>query len=254
MATRTTDHFDSIATAREVARAALAPMPVVPQGKDWDRFIIAMRLILPVSAFIVGSVTLAWPFLNDTEVSFTLSQDEVAKSDGVVHMTNLKYVGTDAGNRLFQVEASSGQQEDAADPRIRLTDIRAQMELEPGLPAFVHARTGIYRMKEGTLSLLGGVSVRSTSGYELEIAGAEIDLKSHTATAAGTITGASELGQLEAGRMEILVDSQEGIFTDGVKLHLLPRRPGSKTGARGGNTGQQNAPHLTGHSNPDFAG
>ncbi len=218
-------HFNSAASAKERARAALGPMKIVPVGRYWDRFIIAMRLILPVCALVLGALTVLWPFINETEVSFTLSREEVAKTSSVVHMTNLRYVGTDAGNRLFRVEASAGQQEDANAPKIRLSDIRAQMELQPDLPAFVHARTGIYRMKESTLELIGGVSVRSASGYELEMDGAEVDLKAHTAKGTGKVRGASELGQLEAGSMEVLIDTHEGVFEDGVRLHLVPRRP-----------------------------
>jgi lipopolysaccharide export system protein LptC len=232
------DHFESTRAARERAREALSPLPVMPQGDSWDRFIIVMRLVLPVLALVVGGMTVLWPFINEKEVSFTLSREEVAKSDGVIHMTNPRYVGTDSGNRLFSVEASSGRQEDASSPRIRLSDIRAQMELQPGNPAFVHARTGIYRMKDSTLSLVGGVSLRSAAGYQLEMDGAEIDLKAHTAVGNGNIRGASEIGQLQAGRMEILVDTQEGVFEDGVKMSLVPRRP-QANGPK--------APRLTSH-------
>ena len=232
------DHYESRDAARTRARDALSPLPVAPQGEAWDRFIIVMRAVLPFLALVVGTVTVLWPFINEKEVSFTLSREEVAKSDGVIHMTNPRYVGTDSGNRLFSVEASSGRQEDASAPRIRLSDIRAQMELEPGNPAFVHARTGIYRMKDSTLSLVGGVSLRSAAGYQLEMDGAEIDLKAHKAVGTGNIRGASEIGQLEAGRMEILVDTQEGVFEDGVKLSLVPRRP-EANGPK--------APRLTSH-------
>ncbi|WP_417449045.1 hypothetical protein [Kordiimonas sp.] len=242
------EHFISTDASRARARDALGPMAIKKTGENWDRFILFMRVLLPILAVIVGGTTILWPFINEKEVSFTLSQDEVAKSDGVIHMTNPRYVGTDSGNRLFSVEASSGQQEDAKSPRIRLSDIRAQMELRPGSPAFVHARTGIYRMKESSLSLVGGVSVRSAAGYELEMDGAEIDLKAHTAVGQGNVRGASELGRLEAGQMEILVDTQEGIFEGGVKLYLIPRRPKSD-GPR--------APHLTSQPNrnpSEFAG
>ena len=242
------EHFESRSTARERARDALGPMEIKKTGDGWDRFILLMRLLLPVLALVVGATTILWPFLNEKEVSFTLSQDEVARSDGVIHMTNPRYVGTDSGNRLFSVEASSGQQEDAKSPSIRLSDIRAQMELQPGTPAFVHARTGIYRMKDNSLSLIGGVSVRSSAGYELEMDGAEIDLKAHTAVGTGNIRGASELGKLEAGKMEILVDTQEGIFENGVKLSLVPRRPTADG---------LSAPRLTSHPNKNrskFAG
>ncbi len=219
------DHYTSPGLAREEAMAALSPVVMGPSSPIWDTFIHGMRIILPITAIILGGVTLLWPILNETEVSFTLSKDEVAKSDGVIRMMNLSYAGTDGLDRLFRVHAASGLQENPSSPRVRLTDIQAEMELDPGMPATVKARTGIYRMKEGTLSLVGGVHVNTSNGYRLDMDGAEVDLKAHTATGQGAITGSSDLGTLEAGRMEILVDEREGLFDGGVKLSITPRRP-----------------------------
>ncbi|NVJ69366.1 MAG: LPS export ABC transporter periplasmic protein LptC [Alphaproteobacteria bacterium] len=223
------DHFTSTERAREEAVAALSPVAHHASGPAWDKFIRLMRVLLPVVAVILGSVTLLWPILNETEVSFTLSKEEVAKSDGVIRMTNLQYAGTDGLDRLFRVRAASGQQENPHAPRVRLTDIQAEMELEPGTPATVEARTGIYRTKDGTLSLLGGVHVNTTNGYKLEMTGAEVDLKKHSATGHGDIQGLSDLGRLEAGRMEIDVDKREGNFDGGVKLAITPKRPSANT-------------------------
>ncbi|NVJ97336.1 MAG: LPS export ABC transporter periplasmic protein LptC [Alphaproteobacteria bacterium] len=226
---QTGDHFSSTERAREEAMAALSPVAIGPSSPHWDRFIALMRVVLPSLALVLGAVTLLWPILNETEVSFTLSKDEVAKSDGIIRMTSLSYVGTDAVDRQFRVEAASGQQEDPNAPRVRLTDIRAEMELEPGNPATVTARTGIYRMKESSLSLVGGVHVNTKNGFRLDMAGAEIDLKNHVATGQGTINGQSDLGRLEAGRMEVLVDKREGLFDGGVRLQIEPRRPIART-------------------------
>lgn len=226
----TKDHFNSPERAREEALAALSPSASVASGPVWDIFIRLMQVVLPLVAIVLGGVTLLWPVLNETEVSFTLSKDEVAKSDGVIRMTNLSYAGTDAINRLFRVEAASGQQENPQAPRVRLTDIRAEMELQPETPATVKARTGIYRIKEGTLVLVGGVHVNTANGYRLDMAGAEVDLKSHRATGQGDIVGMSDLGQLRAGQMEINVDSREGTFDGGVQLTINPRRPAARVG------------------------
>lgn len=229
------DHFSSTARAREEALAALSPVAHTPISPFWDSFIALMRVSLPVLALVLGTVTILWPVLNETEVSFTLSKDEVAKSDGVIRMTNLSYVGTDAVDRIFRVEAAAGQQEDPSAPKVRLTDIRAEMELEPGNPATVTARTGIYRMKESSLSLVGGVHVNTANGFRLDMAGAEVDLRAHTATGQGTIQGSSDLGTIEAGRMEILVDEREGLFDGGVRLHIKPQRPAGQSQPSSGN-------------------
>ena len=106
----------------------------------WDKFIKAMQITLPITAVILGTVTMLWPFLNDNEVSFTLSTDDVAEGNSSVRMTNMRYVGTDAVNRLFEVEAASGFQDHPSAPRIKLSDIRASMKLdEAGLGGLTRA-------------------------------------------------------------------------------------------------------------------
>ncbi|MCJ9428125.1 LPS export ABC transporter periplasmic protein LptC [Kordiimonas marina] len=225
---QTPEHFTSERAARTEARAALMPVPhASAESPAWDRFIRLMRVTLPASAAILGAVTVLWPFLNDTEVSFTLSKDDVAKSDGQIRMTKMRYTGTDSVNRLFKVEAAAGIQDTPSSPRIRLSDIRAEMEVEPGVKAHVSARTGIYRMKESTLSLVGGVHVETGNGYRLDMAGAEVDLKAHTATGQGEINGQSKLGTIRAGHMEIIADKEEGTFSGGIDIHITPERPGS---------------------------
>ncbi|GHF15962.1 hypothetical protein GCM10017044_07770 [Kordiimonas sediminis] len=207
----------------------LAPTGHYKEDPLWDRWVFAMRVGLPVVSVILGAITLSWPFINDREVSFTLSREDVARSDSGIRMTNLRYTGTDAVDRLFVVEASSGTQDDPASPRVRLQDIQAHMDIEDNNQARVAARTGIYRHRDGTLSLVGGVTIETDNGYSLKMAGAEIDLKGHTATGQGQVEGVSPLGTLNAGSMEIRVDEREGIFDGGVHIQITPKRQQNTT-------------------------
>jgi len=225
MSTTTKDHFSSEDRAREKARRGLLPVARHKTSPLWDSFIRTMRLFMPVGALILGLVTILWPYLDNREVAFTLSTDDVAKGDSSVRMTNMHYVGTDAVNRLFHVEAASGLQDSPTAPRVKLSDIKAEMALDDTGVATVTARTGIYRIKEATLSLVGGVQLITGNGYALDMAGAEVDLKNQLATGQGAITGRSRLGSLAASRVEIRAAEEEGIFEGGVKLRIVPRRP-----------------------------
>jgi len=222
------DHYQSPERAREVAKEGLRPAVSANGRTNWDGFIRLMQIFLPISALILGTITIGWPFLNDAEVSFTLSKDDVARSDGIIRMTNMNYVGTDAKDRLFRIHANSGEQDNPSAPRVRLTDIRAEMELEEGQLATVDARTGILRTKNNSLSLIGGVNLATGNGYTLQMAGAEIDLRSRSATGQGDVTGRSELGQLKAARMSLNVKEKEAVFEGGVSLHITPKRPVGK--------------------------
>lgn len=225
------DHYTSPERAREVAIENLRPDDSAQHRSDWDKFIRLMQIFLPIAAIVLGTVTASWPFLNETEVSFTLSQDDVTRSDGVIRMTNLNYVGTDARDRLFRIHASNGEQDDPNAPRVRLSNIDAEMELGEGNTATVVARTGIYRTKNNSLSLVGGVNLETGNGYQLEMAGAEINLKARSATGQGAIKGQSELGMLTAAKMSLSVREKEAVFDGGVNVHIVPRRPAEKSDA-----------------------
>ena len=228
MSTPVKDHYQSPEVAREVALEGLRPATTNGGRMNWDGFIRLMQVFLPISALILGTITIGWPFLNDAEVSFTLSKDDVARSDGVIRMTNMNYVGTDSKDRLFRIHANSGEQDNPKAPRVRLTDIHAEMELEEGQLATVDARTGILRTKNNSLSLIGGVNLKTGNGYQLQMAGAEIDLRARAATGQGEVTGRSELGLLKAARMSLNVKEKEAVFEGGVSLHIVPKRPSSE--------------------------
>lgn len=224
MAVTTKDHFNSEKSAREEARRALLPVVRQKTSPMWDGYIRVMRILLPICATVLALITILWPYLDDQEVAFTLSSDDVSKGESSIRMTNLKYVGTDAVNRLFHVQASSGLQDSPSAPRIRLSDIRAEMAIDDTGPAMVTARTGIYRVSDSTLSLVGGVHMVTGNGYSLDMAGAEVDLKNHIATGQGSITGRSRLGSFAATKVVIYADKEEGIFDGGVKLRVVPKR------------------------------
>lgn len=228
MAETITNHYDSEERAKNDARNALLPKPIIKESPLWDQFVSFMRITLPIFALILGTVTVLWPFINEKEVSFTLSKDDVTQGDGRVRMTNLQYVGTDNDNRLFTVTADSGEQADPNAERVKLTGITAEMEIEPRIPAIVNARTGIYRMKERTLSLIGGVHLETGNGYTLDMLGADVDLKTRSAEGQGSIIGTSDLGEIRASRMTIQVKEQIGLFEGGVKMRIIPQRLTSK--------------------------
>lgn len=219
--------FHSAESARVVARAALAPRESghLRNNRIWERFIAVLRPLLPVVTIVLAVYLVLGPLLSEQEVSFNLSRDEVEPSDGKVRMVGLAYVGSDDQNRLFRVEADNGLQDDPGTPRISLDGIRAEMELEPEVRATVTAQSGIYRTEENSLSLIGGVELVTGNGYSLQMAGAEVDLKTKVAVGQGRVRGRSPMGTLEAGRVELNVTDERGVFTGGVKMRITPVRP-----------------------------
>jgi len=225
MARPTSDHFLSSDEARRRAREALSPRRQVKYGPDlWSSVIGFLRVALPLAALGLGAVTLAWPFLNTTEVAFTLAKDEVAEGDGRVLLKNLRYVGTDAQNRRFRIAAREGEQSNPDARRVVLRGIDADITLEPETPLAATANQGVYRIDDGTLVLGGDVTITSRA-YQLTMGGAEVNLKSKIADGDGDIRGDGPLGTLSADRMRVDVDQQVGSFEGNVRLYITPARP-----------------------------
>ena len=220
----TREHFESEELARERAREALLPNVQVSDGRVWSSFVVVMRAILPAIAIIFAISALSWPFLQQQEVSFTLSREEVAKSDGVVLMQNLVYVGTLDNMQVFRLEAEEGLQDSPAAPRIKLTTIKASMELPEGVRVFFQAGQGVYETKEEILSIAETVTLTTTNGYQLSMNGAVVNIKEQTAVGKGPIIGITPVGSLTAGRVDISADDQEATFSGGVKMRIEPRK------------------------------
>lgn len=218
------EHFSSEELARSQARAALLPKPQAANGRGWSSFVVVMRRTLPAIAIIFGISALFWPFLQKQEVSFTLSREEVAKSDGVVMMQNLVYVGTLDNMQIFRLEAKEGVQDSPAAPRIKLTAIKASMELPQGIKVSFQAGQGMYETKSEILSIAETVTLTTTNGYQLSMNGAVINIKEQTAVGNGPIIGITPVGSLTAGHVEILADDQEAKFSGGVKLRIKPKK------------------------------
>lgn len=219
-----TEHFDSEELARTHAREALLPLPQGEINLGWNKFVVVMRIVLPLTAIIFGLAAMSWPILQNREVSFTLSREEVAKSDGVVMMQNLVYVGTLDDMQIFRLEAKEGLQDSPAAPRIKLTTIKASMELPDGVQLSFAAGEGVYETKTEVLAIDGTVTLATTNGYHLTMNGVDVNIKEQRAIGKGPITGTTPVGFLTAGRVEISAQDEEANFMGGVHLRIEPKK------------------------------
>ena len=202
-------------------------------GPDrYQRFVRWMRIVVPAAVVALAVVTLLWPLAKDTEVSFLLSHDDVARSDDQVRMVNPRYQGTDAIDRQFTVSARSGVQNTPDAPAVSLDGIMASMERGAGISAHAEADAGLYLVDDQRLKLDGEVVFETGDGYRLVARQAEVDLARRIARGDAPVTGSGPLGVFEAQRFEIRVDAREAIFDGGVRMHIDPkgRLPDLSTG------------------------
>jgi lipopolysaccharide export system protein LptC len=195
---------------------------VKSRARFYDGYVKFMRVGLTVIAVSLALLIVLWPTINEEEVSFTLSYEDINSSDDQIRMVNPRYVGTDLADRKFIVEAEEGIQENPDDPRIRLTRIKAEMDLDDGVKFDASSETGIYLLKENILQLAGKVKMQTTDGYRFEGSQAVFDLNTKIATSDKPIQGIGPIGSFMAQGFEVQVDKKIAIFKNGVKMRIYP--------------------------------
>lgn len=190
--------------------------------KRHRRFVTAMRVVLTVVSVSLATAIILWPILNEEEVTFTLSYEDVARSNDQIRMVNPRYVGTDSRNRPFSIAAESGVQDSPDDPRIRLSGITAEFQIENDLEVDAYSNEGVFRFRDQLLELDGTVLIRTTDGYRFEGEGAEFNLATHVVTSDKRIAGSGPVGFFEAPQFELNIDDRRALFEGGVRMRIDP--------------------------------
>ena len=188
----------------------------------YDAFVRWMRRILPLAALLVVLVIIFLPSLQSGEVSFTLSQTDVATVGDQIRMVKPNYRGTDSLGRFFEISADSGVQVSPDDPRIELTGITAQMELDEATEARMWSESGSYIPDDDTLRLDGDVLIETTDGNRFTAQQAAFDMTTKIARSDASVVGVGPLGTFIAQNFEIHVDEALAIFEGGVRMRVDP--------------------------------
>jgi len=198
--------------------------------KRHRQFVTSMRVVLTLMAVGLAAAIILWPILNEEEVTFTLSYEDVARSNDQVRMVNPRYDGTDSQNRPFSISARSGVQESPEDPVIRLTGISAEFQIDKDVKIDAYSNEGIFRFRDQQLELDGTVRIQTTDGYKFEGEGAEFDLATHMVKSDKKITGSGPVGFFEAPKFELNIDDRRALFEGGVHMQIDPTGIKHRTG------------------------
>lgn len=171
-----------------------------------------------LSVFVV-----LWPTLREEEVSFTLSYEDTTTTTDQIRMKDLLYVGTDIGDRRFEIAADTGIQSSPDAPTIRLEGIRASLDMADDRQAEIRSGGGTFYVEENLLEMDGGVVMTTTDGYRFTAGAARFNLDSYRADSDEQISGSGPLGSFKADSFEIRVDERLVIFEGRVQMRLYPR-------------------------------
>jgi len=200
----------------------------------YSRFVRAMRIALPLGAFALLAVLLAWPRLHGPEGDVvTPTADGVdLERDGRVRLDHPRYVGEGADTPGFTVEAEAARVDPTAPRRIELERMHAELPARDGRDIAIEAGHAVYDRERAVLDLDGGIEVVTDDGYRLQTEAAEIEIEAGRLRTRAPVEGDGPAGELEADRLEVTDRGDVLRFTGNVRLRLH-----GSDGARGGVAG-----------------
>jgi lipopolysaccharide export system protein LptC len=208
------------------ARARQAPARAPRAGSGYTRFVMMMKVVLPLVAAVLVALVAVWPQFRELREGFRIELAKINLPTGGQRVTNARYAGTDSRGRPFTVTAEAAVQEEGQAGVIKLEKPKADITLQGNVWVAATATDGSFHRNEQLLQLSGGVSIFHDAGFEMHSENATIDLKSGVAEGKNKVEGHGPTGALTANGFRVMDSGARVLFTGPAKMVL---RPGEET-------------------------
>lgn len=195
----------------------------VGETKRYTRFVGLMRFLLPVSAIILATTVVVWPYFNVTDSGTVVDIATLnLPAEDRPTMANARFLGTDNKGQPFTVTAVTAWQEQGYDELVYMEDLQGDMMLDSGMWATIYSDRGIYDQVGQLLVVESNVSVFTDEGYELHSDYALIDLDQGIAEGHMPVSGQGPAGLIDAQGFRITDNGDKLFFEGRVYLTLFP--------------------------------
>jgi len=195
----------------------------VGETKRYTRFVGLMRCLLPVSAIILATTVVVWPYFNVTDSGTVVDIATLnLPAEDRPTMANARFLGTDNKGQPFTVTAVTAWQEQGYDELVYMEDLQGDMMLDSGMWATIYSDRGIYDQVGQLLVVESNVSVFTDEGYELHSDYALIDLDQGIAEGHMPVSGQGPAGLIDAQGFRITDNGDKLFFEGRVYLTLFP--------------------------------
>lgn len=177
---------------------------------SYSAFVKNLRTVLVVVALII--VTLLFYKIN-TQDEAQIEMSRPQKPSGQIEMTGAAYEGVDKENRPYTIMAARVVRKSEKEGMVDLESPQADMTLTDGSWISANADFGRYFQEEERLALSGIVRLFHDSGYAMETAGLEIDIKNGAATGDAAVSAQGPGGSLAATGIKIENMGERIIFS-----------------------------------------
>ncbi|MBX2855245.1 MAG: LPS export ABC transporter periplasmic protein LptC [Rhodobacteraceae bacterium] len=203
---------------------AYAPPPrQAPQrvSSSYSSAVRWLRLGLPLMALaiLVGVFYSGRPSGGAQEIIFRTGQ--FAALQGGLRLTNPRFTGATSAGEPFMVRANWAEPDGPDPERIALNTVVGEIVQANGEKLTIQAAAGELAPKAQTVTLTGGVTLRTTDGYTATTQTLRADAKQRSMISEGQVHTHGPLGQLTAGNIRVEQDAGGVLyFENGVHVLL----------------------------------
>lgn len=195
---------------------------------DRSAIVGALRVILPLVALALLSSLFLLSDRVDPDDALPYAAVDVSERARDRQLTRPRFAGVTSAGTAFRL-SSDAARPDPGDPR-RMTAERTVLLLDAGEGgrAGLRAARATVHTADRAVRLEGGVSVGTSTGYDLRTERLEGTVRRLDLLAPGPVEGDGPLGALRAGAMRITEDETGAgrlVFTRGVEVLYLPPSP-----------------------------
>lgn len=149
-----------------------------------------------------------------------------------VTMQQPRLSGFTVDSRPYQFTANSAEQEITKPDLMELHDIQAKIEMEDKSIVNITSNSGTYDMKTEMLTLIDKVHLVSSTGYEVRLSEATIDVHKGTVRSDKPVWVKLTNGVINAKRLEVLDSGAVIRFGGGVSMTVVPEQDSTQASNR----------------------
>lgn len=190
----------------------------------YSRFVGVMRHLLPMLALGILAVVLAYALYPRGNARMSLSYENVQKVDGDLAMKKPRLSGTDSKGNPYLITAASAVQDGVNTRRVSLNLVDADLQYDGTRWANATAGKGLVDLDAKQLSLSGGLSLYTDSGYELHTNSAFADLDRNTVVGKEKVHGQGPMGAFDANGFALDRQKQHLTLNGQVRMTFYPKK------------------------------
>jgi lipopolysaccharide export system protein LptC len=149
-----------------------------------------------------------------------------------VTMQQPRLSGFTVDSRPYQFTANSAEQEITKPDLMELHDVQAKIEMEDKSIVNITSNSGTYDMKTEMLTLIDKVHLVSSTGYEVRLSEATIDVHKGTVRSDKPVWVKLTNGVINAKRLEVLDSGAVIRFGGGVSMTVVPEQDSTQASNR----------------------